>query len=50
VEQSCRDLGKRLAQWRELESGTLVTANGMLQKKGLAVLPGMKVPEGPRCQ
>jgi hypothetical protein len=50
VEQSCRDLGKRLAQWKELQSGALAAANGMLQKKGLAVLPAMNLPEGPGCQ
>ncbi len=49
VDQSCRQLQKRLGQWQELQPA-ISKMNEALRNKGLAVLPGMKVPEGVRCQ
>lgn len=49
VDQSCKELEKRLAQWQGIEP-ELAKMNEALQKKGVAALPEMKVPEGTRCQ
>jgi photosystem II stability/assembly factor-like uncharacterized protein len=50
VDQSCQELNKRLAQWKELQGGSQQSANAMLQKNGRAMLPTMtSIPVGPSC-
>lgn len=50
VDQSCQQLGKRLAQWRELQAGAMASTNALLQKGGQQPLPVMsKIPMGPNC-
>jgi photosystem II stability/assembly factor-like uncharacterized protein len=50
VDQSCKDLAKRVAQWRELNQQKIAPANTLLQKYNLAPVPvEANIPAGPGC-
>lgn len=51
VDQSCQDLSKRLAQWRELNAQKIQPVNLLLQKYGLAPLRvAANIPASPSCK
>jgi photosystem II stability/assembly factor-like uncharacterized protein len=50
VDQSCQDLAKRLAQWRDLNQQKIAPANILLQKYNLAPVPvSTDIPASPGC-
>jgi hypothetical protein len=50
VEQHCQNLGKRLAQWRDLNQQKIAPVNAILQKQNLAPLPvATNIPTTPKC-
>jgi hypothetical protein len=50
VDQSCQDLAKRLAQWRELNQQKILPVSTLLQKQNLSPLPGAaNIPAAPGC-
>jgi hypothetical protein len=50
VDQSCQDLTKRLAQWRELNQQKIMPVNTLLQKYSLAPVPvSTNIPAAPGC-
>lgn len=50
VDHSCAELSKRLAQWKEVQSGLLASANTVLQKNNQLPLPPMEnLPQAPAC-
>ena len=51
VRQSCQDLVKRLAQWREANSQNIPAVNILLKRYGLAPLPVVTgIPADPSCE
>jgi photosystem II stability/assembly factor-like uncharacterized protein len=51
VDQSCQDLTKRLAQWRELNQQKIVPVNALLQKYNLGPLESVtNIPATPGCE
>ncbi len=51
VEQYCQDLGKRLAQWRDLNQQKIAPVNALLQKQNLSPLPiAANIPATPKCE
>jgi hypothetical protein len=51
VEQSCQNVGKRLAQWRDLNQQKISPVNAVLQKYNTAALPVVSnIPAAPACQ
>ncbi|MCU1284326.1 MAG: hypothetical protein JWO13_676 [Acidobacteriales bacterium] len=50
VDQSCEQLGKRLASWHEL-NGQIASVNSTLQKYSVAALPvASNIPAAPACK
>jgi hypothetical protein len=50
VEQHCQALGKRLAQWRELNQEKIAPVNALMQKQNLAPLSvAASIPMAPKC-
>ncbi|MGD0179504.1 MAG: hypothetical protein ABSC15_06790 [Terriglobales bacterium] len=51
VEQYCQELGKRLAQWRDINQQKIAPVNALLQKQGLSPLPiAANIPATPKCE
>ena len=50
VDQYCKDLAKRLTQWRELNQQKIAPVNTLLQKYNLEVVPvATNIPAAPAC-
>jgi photosystem II stability/assembly factor-like uncharacterized protein len=51
IDQYCKDLGKRLEQWSELNKAKIPAVNALLQKNNLAALPAAtNIPSAPECR
>jgi photosystem II stability/assembly factor-like uncharacterized protein len=51
VEQYCQELGKRLAEWRDINQQKVAPVNALLQKQNLAPLPiAADIPATPKCE